>query len=80
MNETRTFMNAIAKQVSRGEALRRWKKLAKTRARLLAKSEEKITRILCDVKYKGGVQFWIQKHDALLLRYQRLLLLSRAKF
>ncbi len=62
------------------EQLRRWKRLAKTRGRLLAAQERKLTRILCDARYKGGVQFWIKKHDELLIRYQRLLLVNRAKF
>jgi hypothetical protein len=53
------------------EKLRRWKRLAQTRGRLLAKQERKLTRILCDPKYKGGVQFWIKKHDELLLKLSR---------
>lgn len=50
------------------EKLRRWKRLAQTRGRLLAAQERKLTRILCDPKYKGGVQYWIQKHDELLMK------------
>jgi hypothetical protein len=28
--------------------------------------DEKLTTILTDPKYEGGVQYWIQKHDALM--------------
>lgn len=35
--------------------------------------DEKLTKILTDAKYEGGVQYWIQKHDALLASFGHLL-------
>lgn len=40
--------------------------------RELAEERAKLTQILTDASYEGGVQFWIQKHDALLLRLAQM--------
>lgn len=38
----------------------------------LAEAEAKLTTILEDQKYKGGVQYWIRKHDEIMLLATRI--------
>ena len=41
--------------------------------REVAAVNRKLDQILIDPSYEGGVQFWIQKHDALLASFGHLL-------